>query len=177
MNFPGPMTDDNTVNPGEEIQTMEDQQEATRVPSLQILIFKAAHRELAVPILEVKEILKPYTLTRIPNTPRFVLGVCNLRGEIIPIIDLKEKFLGETPEVTRRSRIIVVEHESHKFGLLVDEVKHVARVPEAEIEDPEKMDQEEWAANFYGFTLIEEQIVFILQTQNLLFETGQGQPA
>lgn len=100
----------------------------------QFLTFDAAGGYYAVDILETHEILKPAPVTRTPNVEEEMLGVINLRGNIIPIIDLNRKFRARFTELDVASRIVVVNHGGKFSGLLVDRVAEVARVPESAIE-------------------------------------------
>lgn len=79
-------------------------------------------------MLLVHEILKPVLITRIPNVDEHILGVINLRGEIIPIIDLKKNFHQTDTEIFPASRIVVVMLNEKRCGILVDEVKQVVKV-------------------------------------------------
>lgn len=95
---------------------------------LQFLTFSVGKDMYGLELLSVHEILKPVPITRIPNVEESILGVINLRGEIIPIIDLRKKFdLGYT-ELVHNSRFIVIMHEEKRVGLFVDEVKGVIKI-------------------------------------------------
>ncbi len=103
----------------------------------QFLTFAVAGGEYGIDVLDTHEILKPVLVTRLPNVEDDVLGVINLRGNIIPIIDLNRKFRGEFSVVDVQSRIIVVHHRGKYTGLLVDRVLEVAQVPESGLEGSE----------------------------------------
>ena len=79
------------------------------------------------------EILRPVFITRIPNVEEYILGVVNLRGEIIPIVDLKKKFDQGFIEINKNTRIVVLEHNSKRFGLVVEEVKQVIKIVKSSI--------------------------------------------
>jgi purine-binding chemotaxis protein CheW len=95
----------------------------------QFLTFLVNHESFGLELLTVHEILKPVPITRIPNVEDYVLGVINLRGEIIPIIDLKKRFDMDFTELKPSSRFIVIMKEEKRFGIFVDEVKQVIKVP------------------------------------------------
>ena len=86
--------------------------------------------EYGVPITQVQEIIRLTTPTRLPQVPAFVEGIINLRGDIIPIIDLKKRFNMPTDEYTDETRIIVVDIEGKTVGIIVDQVAEVLRLPE-----------------------------------------------
>lgn len=95
---------------------------------IQFLSFSVSNELFGIDLVHVHEILRPAFITRIPNVEEFVLGVVNLRGEIIPIVDLKKKFDQGFTELTKISRIIVLEFNSKRFGLVVEEVKQVVKI-------------------------------------------------
>ncbi len=95
---------------------------------IQFLSFSVSNENFGIDLIHVHEILRPAFITRIPNVEDFVLGVINLRGEIIPIIDLKKKFDQGYTEVNKVTRIIVLEYKTKRFGLIVEEVKQVIKI-------------------------------------------------
>ncbi len=103
------------------------------------LTFCLGTEEYGLGILKVKEIIGMMPITSIPQTPEFVKGVINLRGKVIPVMDLRAKFSMDTISYTERTCIIVVEIESQKatvlIGIVVDEVSEVINVNDAEIEE------------------------------------------
>ncbi len=103
------------------------------------LTFALAHEEYGLEILKVREIIGYMEITSVPQTPDYVKGVINLRGQVIPVIDLRAKFGMETAEVTDQSCIIVVEitQSNHAFytGIVVDHVQEVLDVAGQDIEE------------------------------------------
>lgn len=95
---------------------------------LQLVTFGVGDEEFAVPILSVQEINRMMEITRVPQSPPFVEGVINLRGKIIPVVDLREKFGMEKTEQTKDHRIIVVEVRNRVIGFTVDRVSEVLRI-------------------------------------------------
>ncbi|MEN6334228.1 MAG: chemotaxis protein CheW [Phycisphaerales bacterium] len=104
------------------------------------LTFALAHEEYGLEILKVREIIGYIDVTAVPQTPSHVKGVINLRGQVIPVVDLRTKFGMATAEVTKETCIIVVEttQSGRKFntGIIVDRVQEVLDIPGADIEDP-----------------------------------------
>ncbi len=100
------------------------------------LCFRVAAERYAISIMEIKEITKPREMTEVPRVPDFVRGVISLRGVIVPIFDLKVRLhLAPVPDMGK-SRIIVVKNGEGLFGILVDEVIQVVKVPAKSIEQP-----------------------------------------
>ena len=102
----------------------------------QYLSFSLAGGEYGVGILKVREILQYETVTPVPSTPRSVRGVINLRGQVIPVLDLRKHFGIAAGGETRRSRVVVSELGRHTVGLMVDGVSEVVTVATTEIEPP-----------------------------------------
>lgn len=105
---------------------------------VQLIIFQLGNEEYAVPIVSVQEIIMMQQSTRIPKSPTFVEGVINLRGHIIPIIDGGKKFqlLSSSQADIKEKRIMVIEVEEEKIGLIVDAVSEVIHLKSSEIEPP-----------------------------------------
>lgn len=106
---------------------------------LQLVSFKIANEEFGVDILNVQEINKMTAITKVPNAPDFVEGVINLRGRVIPIIDLRTRLKLEKKEPDKDTRIIVVEISGKTVGFIVDAVKEVLRIPISITEAPPEL--------------------------------------
>jgi purine-binding chemotaxis protein CheW len=110
----------------------------------QFLIFEVKHGDYALDILTVREILDILPVTKVPGTPAFMLGVINLRGAVVPVVDLKQRFGFEAQEYTEDSCIIIIEidgngSKSRIFGLLVDAVQEVISLTPENINEVSKM--------------------------------------
>lgn len=103
---------------------------------LQLVGFKIGSEEFGVDILKVQEINRMMMLTKVPNTPKFVEGVINLRGRIIPVIDLRMRLGLPHKDPDKDTRIIVVELEGTTVGFIVDQVSEVLRIPQSITEPP-----------------------------------------
>jgi purine-binding chemotaxis protein CheW len=103
---------------------------------LQLVTFKLENEEFGVDILKVQEINRMMNITRIPNTPTFIEGVINLRGKIIPIVDLRKRLGFREGAFDKATRIIVVELDGLVLGFIVDSVSEVLRIPGNTIEPP-----------------------------------------
>lgn len=114
-------------------RALDDEPRQTR----QLVSFRIGEEEFGVDILMVQEIIRLPNITPIPNAPSFILGMINLRGKIIPVIDLRQRLRingGGRSENDRRSRILIVEMFTHVTGFIVDSVSEVMKVADAEIE-------------------------------------------
>lgn len=103
---------------------------------LQLVSFKIGNEEFGIDILKVQEIIRLMTITEVPNSPDFVEGVINLRGRVIPVIDLRIKLRMPRIEHNNNTRIIVVEINNTTIGFIVDAVSEVLRIPQNITEPP-----------------------------------------
>ena len=114
-------------------------QSATRANAGKYLSFALANEEYGLEILKVREIIGYINVTALPQTPHYVKGVINLRGQVIPVVDLRAKFDMATTDVTEQTCIIVVEiaRAARKFstGIIVDHVQEVLDITDDQIED------------------------------------------
>lgn len=115
-------------------ETKKDQEEL-----LQLVSFKIGDEEFGVDILSVQEINRMSQITKVPNTPEFIEGVINLRGRIIPVIDLRVKLGMTRKDHGKNTRIVVVELKGQTIGFIVDEVSEVLRIPKNITEAPPEM--------------------------------------
>ena len=106
---------------------------------LQLVSFHIEEEEYGVDILNVQEIIKCVPITKVPNSPEFVEGVINLRGRVIPILDLRYRFGFAKKEKTKDTRIIVVETRNNTVGFIVDAVNEVLRISANITEAPPSM--------------------------------------
>lgn len=102
----------------------------------QLVIFQLNEQQYALPIQETQEIIRMTAITQVPNTRHYVEGIINLRGSIVPVINLNKRLGLTVNEYNDATRIIVVEHEGQKVGMIVDNVLEVGRFTEDEIEPP-----------------------------------------
>jgi purine-binding chemotaxis protein CheW len=111
----------------------------TRARTGRYLTFALGKEEYGIEILKVREIIGYMTITTIPQMPEYVRGIINLRGQVIPVVDLRCRFAMETKEITDQTCIIVVDihHDSQSFnaGLVVDHVQEVLNIEDGNIDD------------------------------------------
>jgi purine-binding chemotaxis protein CheW len=111
----------------------------TRAKAGKYLTFALGKEEYGIEILKVREIIGYMTITAVPQMPDYVRGIINLRGQVIPVVDLRSRFAMEPKEITDQTCIIVVDihHESRSFnaGLVVDHVQEVLNIENGNIDD------------------------------------------
>lgn len=136
----------------------------------QVVSFEVGAEEYAVDILEVQEIIRMVEITEVPKAPHFVEGVINLRGKVIPIVDLRLRFGLPIVERTKDTRIVVVDVARIILGFIVDSVSEVLRIPSSLIESPPNGKQ--GGSEFYkGVGRVEGRLLILLDLNRLL---GQG---
>lgn len=115
---------------------MEINNAAAADQELQLVIFRLAKEEYGLPITKVQEINRLVPITKLPQTPAFMEGIINLRGRIIPVVDLRKRFQLEVSEYNDDSRIIIVEVNGQTVGIIVDAVAEVVRITSSSVEPP-----------------------------------------
>jgi purine-binding chemotaxis protein CheW len=102
----------------------------------QFISFSVGDEEYGLELLRVKEVIRIREITWLPKAPSFVKGIINLRGDVIPIIDLRDKFGLPAKDNTAMTRVIVVEVEGRLMGMVVDSASQVVRIPADQIDPP-----------------------------------------
>jgi len=124
--------------------------------------------EYGVPITQVQEIITMTRPTQLPQAPDFVEGIINLRGRIIPIIDLKKRFQMGTSDITNDTRSVVVEVEGQTVGIIVDEVSEVLRLANSDIEPAPAIIGGITAEYLTGVGKIEGRLLILLDMNKIL---------
>lgn len=140
---------------------------------LQLVSFKVGTEEFGVDILKVQEINRMLKITKVPNAPDFVEGVVNLRGRIIPVIDLRKRLAIENKEHDNRTRIIVVDIQGNIVGFIVDEVNEVLRISKDIIESPPELVSQVDSDFITSVAKLEDRIIILLDLDNLLKKDEQ----
>lgn len=137
---------------------------------IQLVTFQLSGEEYGVDILRVHEIkrLKEIGITHVPRAPEFVEGVINLRGDVIPVIDLGKRFELENKKVDKETRIIVVKQEDKFIGLIVDRVNEVLTVDKEVIDEPPREISQINSFFISGIARYNERLVIVLDIGNIL---------
>jgi purine-binding chemotaxis protein CheW len=135
---------------------------AIKAKAGQYLTFQLKHEQYGVPIETVREINQPTEITPVPRTPVFVKGVMNLRGKIIPVVNLRMKFGMEEVDKTRDTCIIVIDTEIGQVGMIVDSVKEVVDLHEAQIEPPPMLGNDRTLTFVRGMGKIEQRVIILV---------------
>ncbi|WP_027722662.1 chemotaxis protein CheW [Maridesulfovibrio zosterae] len=144
---------------------------------IQLVTFSIGEEEFGVDILKVQEIIRTMEITKVPRAPIFVEGVINLRGKVIPIIDLRSKFGLQTIEHDQNTRIIVIEINDMIVGFVVDSVSEVLRIPASTVEPPPAVVSGLESEYISGVGKLEDRLLILLDLNRLLSSDEQEQLA
>jgi len=134
----------------------------------QVVGFIVGEEEFAVPILSIQEIIKPIEWTRVPFVPDYVLGVFNLRGNVLPLIDLRKKFGAPSAEFDENTRFIVMKIKGEDVAFVIDRLTSALRIPKKNIlPPPETYSNEDEIIEGVG-RLDDGRIITILRVDNLI---------
>ncbi|NOY13192.1 MAG: purine-binding chemotaxis protein CheW [Deltaproteobacteria bacterium] len=133
------------------------------------LTFHLAGEDYGIEILYVIEIIGIQKITEVPDMPAFIRGVINLRGKVIPVMDIRARFALPDREYDDRTCIIVVNIDEVEVGLVVDEVSEVADIPAANVEPPPKTGKSAGSQYIQGMGKIGKAVKILLDVHKLLF--------
>ena len=134
----------------------------------QIISFSVGEEEYGLELLRVKEVIRVREITWLPKAPSFVKGIINLRGDVIPIIDLRDKFGLESREDRAQTRVIVVEIEGRLMGLVGDSASQVVRIPADQVDPPPPVPGGFSQNLITGVGKIEDRLVILLNVDSIL---------
>ncbi len=147
---------------------MEETQKRQDVELMQLVTFSIGDEEFGVDILKVQEIIRTMEITKVPKAPPFVEGVINLRGKVIPIIDLRRRFGLDTRGHDKNTRIIVIEINKMIVGFVVDSVSEVLRIPASTVEPPPPVVAGLESEYISGVGKLEDRLLILLDLDRLL---------
>lgn len=138
----------------------------------QVVVFLLTDEEYAVDITQSKQIIKVSKITPVPNTPEYVRGVINLRGQIVPVVDLRKRF--NITGAVEKERIITIEYEDILIGLLVDDIKEVLWYDiEKELESAPEIDSAVRQDFIKGVIKKGKRLIVLIDLEKLLFDNRQ----
>ncbi|MDY6893331.1 MAG: chemotaxis protein CheW [Chloroflexota bacterium] len=137
------------------------------VEEKQLVVFDLANEAYGVDINAVDGIIRMQAITRVPKTLDFVEGVINLRGEIIPVVDMRKRFSLTDTKETSDSRIVIVDISSHKVGMIVDTVTEVLRITSDSIELPSSVITTADSTYLKGIAKVEDRLIILLDLDHV----------
>lgn len=149
----------------------EDQEEDELLTDeTQLVTFKVDREEYGVHIMQVQEIIRLAAITRVPRAPSFVEGIMDLRGKVLPVVDLRKRFALPTKEHTENSRVVVVNIDDMTLGLIVDAISEVMRLPNGAIEPPPRIIAGIESRFLKGIGRLEKRLLILLDLDKVFSE-------
>lgn len=136
----------------------------------QFIVFKLNEQFYGIDIKDIQNIEKMKLIMRVPKVEHYIKGVMNLRGEIIPVISLREQFDLEPIAHTDKTRIIIVKPDDAMVGLIVDEVKEVIEIEDSQVEAVQNIQGKMKTNHILGVGKVEDEIVTLLNLSNIIEE-------
>ncbi|MCH8191533.1 MAG: chemotaxis protein CheW [Chloroflexi bacterium] len=151
---------------------------ATRVEGeeRQLVVFDLGGEAYGVEINEVREIIRIQEVTATPQSPWFVEGVINLRGKVIPVVDLRKRFGLEIRDETKDTRIVVVDIANTDIGMIVDAVTEVMRIPMSDVEPPSSVVSSRDSDYLMGIAKTQDKMIILLDLQQVLNGAEEAPP-
>lgn len=147
-----------------------DKSNAGDDPVLQWVTFKLAGEKYGVNVMQVQEVLRYTEIAPVPGAPGYVLGIINLRGKVVTVVDTRTRFALPMEEVTDNTRIIVIEAESHVLGIMVDSVAEVVYLKQSEIETAPNVTNDESAKFIQGVCHKNDELLILIELEKFLSE-------
>jgi purine-binding chemotaxis protein CheW len=137
----------------------------------QLVVFDLNEEAYGVDISQVREIIRMQEITRVPRAPEFIEGVINLRGKVIPVVDLRARFTMPSVERTEEHRICVVDVDGEDIGMVVDAVTEVSRVPSSSIEPPSSVITTDDSEYLTGIVKTDDKLIILLDIAKVISDT------
>jgi purine-binding chemotaxis protein CheW len=147
------------------------------VPSVQFVAFRLGRAEFAVEVFAVQEILRHQPVVEVPRAPAFVEGVMELRGALVPVVDLRRRFGMENPGYDKSTRVMIAQIAEERIGLVVDAVTEVLRVPESALAEPPPYVREVAAEYVRSIANLPDRLLVVIDFQRVLSSDELGQLA
>ncbi|MCS4308861.1 MULTISPECIES: chemotaxis protein CheW [Rheinheimera] len=135
---------------------------------LQWVTFKLQEETYGINVMQVQEVLRYTEIAPVPGSPDYVLGIINLRGNVVTVIDTRTRFGLEPDEITDNSRIVIIEAEKQVIGILVDSVAEVVYLKQSEVDTAPNVGTEESARFIQGVSNREGELLILVDLNKLL---------
>lgn len=141
---------------------------------LQYVTFKLARETYAINVMQIREVLRYSTIAPVPGAPHYVLGIINLRGIVVTVIDTRTKFGLPAEDITDNSRIVILETGSYTIGVLVDSVAEVVYLNQSEIESTPQVGNDDNSKYIQGVCHKNNTLLILIDLDKLLTEDEWG---
>ena len=146
----------------------------TTAEEKQLVLFNVSGEAYGVDISAVHEIIRMEPITKVPKTPFFVEGIINLRGKVIPVVDMRKRFGFDIAQQTSDNRIVVVDIDSKNIGIIVDAVTEVLRIPADSVEPPSDIITSSDSDYLLGIAKVDNKLIILLDLNRVLSQEETG---
>jgi purine-binding chemotaxis protein CheW len=137
-------------------------------PVIQLVTFRLKDETYGINVMQVQEVLRVSEIAPVPGAPGYVLGIINLRGNVVTVIDTRTRFGLPTTELDDSSRIVIIESEQQVVGILVDSVAEVVELRQSEIDTAPSIGSEESSRYIQGVASRDEDLLIVVDLNKLL---------
>jgi purine-binding chemotaxis protein CheW len=143
---------------------------AVRDPVIQLVTFRLQEETYGINVMQVQEVLRVSEIAPVPGAPSYVLGIINLRGNVVTVIDTRSRFGLPSTEIDDASRIVIIESDKQVVGLLVDSVAEVVELRTTEIDSAPNVGNEESSRYIQGVASRDDDLLILVDLNRLLTE-------
>ena len=161
-----------TISTGEKVDAAK---QAADDPIIQLVTFRLDEEAYGINVMQVQEVLRVTEIAPVPGAPSYVLGIVNLRGNVVTVIDTRSRFGLPSDEITDSSRIVIIESGEEVIGILVDSVSEVVELRESEIELAPSVGTEESSRYIQGVATRSEDLLIVVDLNKLLSEDEKAE--
>ncbi len=137
-------------------------------PIIQLVTFRLKDETYGINVMHVQEVLRVSEIAPVPGAPDYVLGIINLRGNVVTVIDTRSRFGLPMAEVTDTSRIVIIESDKQVVGIMVDAVAEVVELTESQIDSAPNVGNEESSRYIQGIATLSNVLLIVVDLQKLL---------
>lgn len=141
-------------------------------PVMQLVTFQLQNESYGINVMQVQEVLRVSEIAPVPGAPSYVMGIVNLRGNVVTVIDTRARFGLPSTAIGDSSRIVIIESEKQVVGILVDSVAEVVELRASEIESAPNLGSEESSRYIQGVATQEDELLIVIDLKKLLTEQG-----
>jgi purine-binding chemotaxis protein CheW len=145
-----------------------DKNKSNQDPILQWVTFRLAGETYGVNVMQVQEVLRHTEIAPVPGAPSYVLGIINLRGNVVTVIDTRHRFGLDPGEISDNTRIVIIEAEKHVVGILVDSVAEVVYLRLSEIENAPNVGNDENAKFIQGVCHKNNELLILIELDKMI---------
>lgn len=154
---------------------MSQLEEKRNTPVMQWVTFRLGDEKYGINVMQVQEVLRVAEIAPVPGAPSYVLGIINLRGNVVTVIDTRNRFGLMSRETDDSSRIVIIETASHIIGILVDSVAEVVELRSSDIETAPNVGNEETSRYIQGVTSRDNELLILVDLNRFLSDEEKAE--